>query len=239
MSDAVPCPETFSSGGFNSPPKSSVLDVSSPHQSLRFWTFHLPTKVFGSGCFISPTKVSGSGRFIFPPKSSVLDVSSPPPKSSVLNLSSPHQSLRSEPFISPPKSSVLDISSPHQSLRFWTFHLPTKVSGSGRFISPPKVFGSGRFIFPPKSWFWTGAPCSHQRTWAENGFFKCFHFTRNDCDSWAIVFPSRRRISGRGCAPSYSAHVRWGEHGAPSRTKDLSEGVKSDDPQPTGESVLR
>jgi hypothetical protein len=22
---------------------------------------------------------------------------------------------------------------------------------------------------------WTGAPCSPQRTWAENGFFKCFH----------------------------------------------------------------
>src|ERR1700684_290733 len=23
-------------------------------------------------------------------------------------------------------------------------------------------------------WFWTGAPCSPQRTWAENGFFECF-----------------------------------------------------------------
>ena len=23
-------------------------------------------------------------------------------------------------------------------------------------------------------WFWTGAPCSPQRTWAENEFFKCF-----------------------------------------------------------------
>ena len=26
----------------------------------------------------------------------------------------------------------------------------------------------------------TGAPCSHQRTWAENGFFECFHSTCQD-----------------------------------------------------------
>jgi hypothetical protein len=46
-----------------------------------------------------------------------------------------------------------------------------------------------------------GAPRSHQRTWADHEFFECFHSTS--------------RSSGRDFAPSFSAHVRWCEHGAP------------------------
>src|ERR1700719_558147 len=34
----------------------------------------------------------------------------------------------------------------------------------------------------------TGAPCSPQRTWAENGFFQCFHSMRTDSCSWPQSF---------------------------------------------------
>jgi hypothetical protein len=44
--------------------------------------------------------------------------------------------------------------------------------------------GSGMMNHCVRSWQahtpWTGAPGSHQRTWAENGFFKCFHSTRKE-----------------------------------------------------------
>src|SRR5271156_4629207 len=37
---------------------------------------------------------------------------------------------------------------------------------------------------PP--WLWTGAPCSPERTWAENGFFKCFHSMHQDACRWLL-----------------------------------------------------
>jgi hypothetical protein len=60
-----------------------------------------------------------------------------------------------------------------------------------------------------------GCPRSPKRTWDENGFFKCFHFVLRGFLLLAAVFWPRCRSVGRGCAPSFSAHVRWGEHGAP------------------------
>jgi hypothetical protein len=54
---------------------------------------------------------------------------------------------------------------------------------------------------PPNPNPWTGAPCSPKRTWAMKIFFECFYSTRKE--PWM------------GFAPSFSAHVRLGEHGAP------------------------
>jgi hypothetical protein len=49
-------------------------------------------------------------------------------------------------------------------------------------------------------WFWTGAPCSPQRTWAENDFFQCFHCMHQGACSWPpVVRPSSRSI-GTGYA---------------------------------------
>ena len=64
---------------------------------------------------------------------------------------------------------------------------------------------------------WTGAPCSQQRTWAENELFKCF---RSRChQNPPLQHHSFVQMNGlgRGCAPSFSAHVRCCEPGAPVR----------------------
>jgi hypothetical protein len=69
-------------------------------------------------------------------------------------------------------------------------------------------------ISHPGPWFWTGAPCSPQRTWAEYGFFQCFHSIHQGSLPLVVVFCSGSKSVG-GLRPSFSAHVRWGEHGAP------------------------
>jgi hypothetical protein len=48
---------------------------------------------------------------------------------------------------------------------------------------------------------WTGAPCSPQRTWAENGIFKCFHCMRDNSCPWPK--PPPNSIVGKGYAPSF------------------------------------
>jgi hypothetical protein len=37
-------------------------------------------------------------------------------------------------------------------------------------------------------WFWTGAPCSPQRTWAENGFFQMLSLHVRRFLLFAVVF---------------------------------------------------
>jgi hypothetical protein len=56
-----------------------------------------------------------------------------------------------------------------------------------------------------KQRLFTGAPPSPRRTWAENDLF-------------SIAFRWLNH-NGRGFAPSYSAHVRLGERGAPVKSR--------------------
>src|ERR1700733_7753539 len=52
-------------------------------------------------------------------------------------------------------------------------------------------------------WPWTGAPCSPQRTWAENGFFKCFHSMHQDACPWPQSIRRDSKSVGRGWAPLF------------------------------------
>jgi hypothetical protein len=43
--------------------------------------------------------------------------------------------------------------------------------------------------------FWTGAPCSPERTWAENGFFQCSHSMGKDSCYWPSFFAALQKRS--------------------------------------------
>ncbi len=45
-------------------------------------------------------------------------------------------------------------------------------------------------------WFWTGAPCSPGRTWAENGFFQCSHSMGKDSCFAAVFRPIAKAFEG-------------------------------------------
>jgi hypothetical protein len=49
----------------------------------------------------------------------------------------------------------------------------------------------------PMEWNRTGAPCSPKRTWAENGFFECFHNIANLTPTHAktLIAVSRRSLT--------------------------------------------
>jgi len=79
-----------------------------------------------------------------------------------------------------------------ERLKFGGFHLSTAVFGSGRV---PHVRPS---VHGPKTDF-------------SNAFTPCATILALR----RSLFCPRSRSLGRGCAPSFSAHVRWGEHGAP------------------------
>ena len=57
-----------------------------------------------------------------------------------------------------------------------------------------------------------------RRTWAENGFFQCFHSMAQDPLFKATASRHMAKSVGEGCAPSFSAHVHLSEHGAPVQT---------------------
>jgi hypothetical protein len=70
-------------------------------------------------------------------------------------------------------------------------------------------------ISQPRSWFWTGAPCSPQRTWAENGFFQCFHSMHDDSCSWAQSFCPCSKSVGRAVPRLFRPMYPDFLHGAP------------------------
>ena len=72
------------------------------------------------------------------------------------------------------------------------------------------------------NWFWTGAPCSPERTWAENGFFQCSHSMGKDSCSWPQCL---RRIAKafEGAAPRlFQPMYAWANMGHPSREEGFS-----------------
>src|SRR5579859_5849419 len=72
-------------------------------------------------------------------------------------------------------------------------------------------------------WFWTGAPCSPQRTWAENGFFQMlsFHDSRMLALGCALFAP-RSKSAGRGCAHLFRPMYGGANMGHPSREEGFA-----------------
>ena len=58
-------------------------------------------------------------------------------------------------------------------------------------------------------------PCSPQRTWAENGFFQCFHSMRNDLCSWPQFVSPHSKSVGRAAPRLFRPMVPDFLHGAP------------------------
>ena len=60
-----------------------------------------------------------------------------------------------------------------------------------------------------------GCPMFASASGAENEFVKCFHSMCHEDSTFSKRLCPHSRSVGRGCAPSFSSQVRWGEHGAP------------------------
>jgi hypothetical protein len=98
---------------------------------------------------------------------------------------------------------------PHQGLRHRTL-VPIGSTSIGGFDLPTKVLGSGRVPHV--------RPSVHgPKTDSSNAFTAC---ARSD-DLGRSHFAQLSKSVGRGCAPSFSAHVGLGEHGAPLKRTGL------------------
>jgi hypothetical protein len=67
---------------------------------------------------------------------------------------------------------------------------------------------SGGFNLPTQSLVLDGCP-SPKRTWAENGFFQCFHSARQDTCSWPQSFFARVAVALEGAARHLPQPLIW------------------------------
>jgi hypothetical protein len=117
------------------------------------------------------------------------------------------------------------------SRKIWRCESLTKVFGSGRvphvrpgvhpdFLSSSLALTNFMRLSLMKAAhaFVGGAPC---RKFGTMGFSNAFTALHEDSCSWLQSSCPRSSSTGRGCAPSSSAHVRSSEHGAPVQGRGL------------------